>query len=455
MGVASRGFRNAFRNSVRTMSIIFILAVSISMALIMLMAMKTVQAKIESVKSSIGNFVTIAPAGIRGFEGGGELLTAADVAAIKTMPHVSEVIEVMSDRLSSEIDTSLQSSIEPGSFGNRQRRINGNGADVVPDRPMGTTGSIQTRSFTMPVMVTATSDLSSLASLNVNQFNIISGEAFATDSIEIVALLGKELAAKNSLTVGSVFQAYGKDIRVAGIFESGNTFTDGSIIMPVKTLQNLSEQTDQLSSIIVQADSIDSVSVVQNDIKTKLGSRADVTSQQDSSKSVLAPLENIRMISLYSLIGSLIAGAIIIFLTMVMIVRERRREIGVLKAIGASNVSVMYQFVIESLVLTFASGAVGVVLGLVLSNPVLKVLVNNSASAESVVTHDGPGRAGRELMMRLGNVGADSIKNLQAAVGWEIIIYGFLAAVVIAIVGSAIPSFIIAKVRPAEVMRAE
>ena len=36
-----------------------------------------------------------------------------------------------------------------------------------------------------------------------------------------------------------------------------------------------------------------------------------------------------------------VAGAIIIFLTMMMIVRERRREIGVLKAIGASNVNVV------------------------------------------------------------------------------------------------------------------
>ena len=97
---------------------------------------------------------------------------------------------------------------------------------------------------------------------------------------------------------------------------------------------------------------MDSVSSVQSDIQKKLGDKADVVSQQDSSGEAIKPLENIKTISLYSLIGALVAGSVIIFLTMIMIVRERRREIGVLKAIGASNIIITIQFVIESLVST-------------------------------------------------------------------------------------------------------
>ncbi len=110
MGVISRGFKNAFRNGIRTTSIIFILAVSISMALIMLMAMKTVQSKITSVKSSIGNNITIAPAGVRGFEGGGEALTEADATSLATLSHVNKVVKTVSDRLTTE-DTNLVSAV--------------------------------------------------------------------------------------------------------------------------------------------------------------------------------------------------------------------------------------------------------------------------------------------------------------------------------------------------------
>jgi len=49
----------------------------------------------------------------------------------------------------------------------------------------------------------------------------------------------------------------------------------------------------------------------------------------------------------------------------------------------------------------------------------------------------------------------NALRDINAVVSYDIILYGILVAVIIAIIGSAIPSFIIAKVRPAEVMRAE
>lgn len=70
MNMISRGARNAFRNYLRTGSIVIILGISIGLALSMLVAREAVTTKIETVKSSVGNTVTVAPAGARGFEGG-------------------------------------------------------------------------------------------------------------------------------------------------------------------------------------------------------------------------------------------------------------------------------------------------------------------------------------------------------------------------------------------------
>lgn len=450
MGVISRGFKNAFRNSIRTTSIVFILAVSISMALIMLMAMKTVQSKITSVKSSIGNNITVTPAGVRGFEGGGEALTEADATSLTTLSHVNKVVKTVSDRLTTE-DTNLVSAVEPGSFGerqqNRQNRQNSNTntAQRIP------------QNIAMPIMVTGTNDLSSTASLNASKFDLTSGANMEASSSENIAMIGTELATKNNLVAGGTFKAFSQDIKVVGIFDAGNKFANATIVMPIATLQKLSTQTGQITSMIVQADSIDSIATLQSEIKTKLGDKADVTSQQDNSAEAIKPLENIKTVSLYSLIGSLVAGSIIILLTMVMIVRERRREIGVLKAIGSSNAGIMAMFTVESLVLTLTSSIAGIIFGLVFSNPVLKVLINNSGTATTTTERIGGG-AGR-AMMRFGgdavNGAQNALKDLHTIVGWDIILYGLLAAIVIAIIGSAIPAFFIAKIRPAEVMRAE
>ena len=127
MGVISRGIKNAFRNTVRSLSITFILALAIAMSLVMLLALKTVQSKIDGVKGSIGNVITVSPAGVRGFEGGGTLLATADGNTISALPNVAKTTKTISERMRKDTDTNLQSAIDPGSFGQRQQQRNSTG----------------------------------------------------------------------------------------------------------------------------------------------------------------------------------------------------------------------------------------------------------------------------------------------------------------------------------------
>ncbi len=440
MGVISRGYRNAFRNGVRSVSVILILSIAIGLSLVMLISLNTVTSKISSVKSSIGNTLSVSPAGIRGFEGGGELLTDENIDKISKVDGVSKVIKTLNDHLSR--GTSLASAVEAGSFGQRQQRAG------------SSTMSSENHNFQMPLMITATNDLSVTTNLNVSKFDVTSGEKFDGNSEENIAMLGKSLAEKNNLSVGQTFKAYDKDIKLVGIFDAGNNFANNLVVMPIKSLQSLSDQSGQVNSVLVQVDSVDKLDSVSSKIKEIMSDKADIVSSQDSAKEAVAPLENIKTISTYSLVGSLIAGAIILFLTMVMIVRERRREIGVLKAIGSSNYLVTAQFAIESLVLTLTSSAIGIIAGVLLSNPILKVLVNNNVSSGP----RNPGE-GHMMMMRVGagviSGAQNGLRNISANVGFDVILYGLLAALMIAILGSVIPSFIIAKISPAEVMRAE
>lgn len=446
MGAMSRGVKNAFRNGVRSASVILILSIAIGMSLVMLMSLKAVEGKISDVKGSIGNFITVSPAGIRGFEGGGELLSSDNISKIAGIDGVTKTIQTISDRLTGT-NTNLVSSVEAGNFGRRQRSTSLGNTNQSPNN---------SSNFAMPVMAMGTNDLSITSNLNFSKFEITSGEQMDASASDNIAMVGTALAAKNNLSVGQSFQAYGNDISVVGIFDSGNEFANGQVVFPLQTLQTLSGQANQIGSVLVQLKSIDQIEGVQTQVKDLLGTSADVTSGQDTSKEALTPLENIKTITLYSLVGSLIAGAIILFLTMVMIVRERRREIGVLKAIGASNVLVTTQFVIESLVLTLMSSVIGIIVGTFLSNPVLKVLISNNSSSSAGFASGGGGR-GEVMRMGAGLLegAGGAVRNLTTNVGLDIILYGIGVAIIIAIIGSAIPAFIIAKIRPAEVMRSE
>lgn len=451
MSVILRGAKNAFRNWIRTVSVVLILAISISLALVMYLAQQAVSARIENVKSSIGNSITVTPAGSFGFEGGGEPLTGTQLASLDGIGHIVSVNETLNERLETDTTTNLKSAIEPGTLGNR-RNTGGNGPNITINGQ-----NASGRTFSLPIVLNGISETSSLTSSS--SVSITAGSVFASDAKEDVAVVGKTLAEKNSLEVDSTFTANGKSVKVVGIFDAGTEFANNTVYMPIASVQNIMEQIDQVTSATITVDSIENVDSVVTEIKSKLGSdKADVTSNQDASEQALEPLMNIQNISWYSLVGALAAGAVITLLTMIMIVRERRREIGVLKAIGASNISIVTQFVSESLVLTLLAAFVGIVAGVFLSNPILTALVSSSTDGGPGGPGGGPdGPGGRAFFMGFAsgtNIG-QALTSLQANVGPQIILYGILAAVVIAVLGSALPSFLISKIRPAEVIRGE
>jgi len=449
MSTVSRGVRNAFRNTIRTGGVTVILALSVGLALVMLLSLKTVQERIAAVKSSVGNTITISPAGARGFEGGGTPLTQTNADSVKSIAHVTAVKATLNDRLTPSTDTNLASAIDPGTLGTRfrQRGFGGAQGGAQQAAPGGAT-----QTFQIPIQVTGATELSdSTVGGTASTVKLTTGTGISASTTGNVADVGKGLATKNNLSEGSTFTAYGQTFKVLGIYDAGNTFANAGLIIPLTTEQTLSQQAGQVSSITATVDDISNVSATVTAIQNKLGSTADVVSQQDQANNAIAPLENIKTVSLYSLIGALAAGSVIIFLTMLMIVRERRREIGVLKAIGASNIKITAQFVVEALTLTVAGAIVGVIGGLYLSNPILRLLVTNSTQS---ATSGGPGGPGRGFARVLG-LGGQNLQSLHAVVGYDLLLYGLGAALIIAILGSAIPAFAIAKVRPAEVMRGE
>lgn len=466
MSVVSRGAKNAFRNGLRTSAVVLILAISIGLSLSMLVANKAVEGRIAELKTEVGRTVTINPAGSEGFQGGGEPLTAADLAKVKDISNVESASGFMNFMLQTESDgessamafskgpnglapgeTNLESSIDPGTLGNRFNARDENGAvdtaDIkLPIRGIGMTGNFDDKG----------------KALNVTEGRTLNDE----DTYS--AVVGTALAEKNDLKVGSTFTAYDKTFTVVGIVDQGTSFANDTVIIPLKTAQELTELDGEVSAIVAQADSIENLEAVVADIKESLGEdKVDVTSSQENVREAIESLKSVQNVSIVGFIAALAAAALIVLMVMFVIVRERRREIGVLKAIGGSNRSIVSQFVVEAVVLVAIGGVIGLGTAFVGSGAIANALVssNTTSSSEDPTTPKAPMAGGPGGAVRIESTG-DSLKDttelvgeVTTNIGITTLLYGFLGMIAVAILGSAIPAWLIAKVRPAEVLRGE
>ncbi|MHA7269567.1 ABC transporter permease [Arthrobacter sp. HLT1-20] len=482
MSVVSRSVGNAFRNKIRTGSVVIILAVAIGLALSMLVANQAVAGKVDSLKASVGNTLTVNPAGSRGGLGGGEPLTAAALTQASAVEHVSNVTGTLSVRLRNEAaeistsgggngpaggqgggfgtsgTTSLESAVAPGSLGQRN---NSNGSTSGQDTAASPAG------FSIPIQATGVSASTTATGAAVNVTSGAQLTDFADASTQV--LVGSTLATKNSLLVGSTFTVQDRTMKVTGIFDAGTEFDNNAIYLPLAATQTLTDQAGQLSSLTVTVDSIDNMAATQTALIAALGAdTVDVTSGSTNLDSAISSLGSVQNISLIAFIASLVTAGLIVLLIMIMVVRERRREIGVLKAIGASNRIIGAQFVIEAMVLVVMGSVVGAVVAAFSSNPIVNALVagNTSTSAATVGTAGsagpggGPGgcTGGGEGFTRTRGAfaGAEQlIGTVSTSLGWQTLVFGVAGILLIAALGALIPALLTAKVRPIEVLRGE
>jgi len=462
-----RGIRNTFRNSVRTVGVVVILAVAIALSISMLIARDAVTNKINTVRALTGNTITVSPKGFFGFSGGGTPLKESVITGLLSIPNVTAVQESLSEELTST-KTSLKSPTPAGSLGG-QFGFGSSGAS-------GFGGSSSSTTFSIPVRVIGTNSPGNAVVGGANgggTEKLTSGAAYSPTSTADVAIVGSSLASTNKLKVGSTFTAWSTKITVVGIFNAGSTFTDASVLMPLSTVQKLASASGDVTSATVTVNSLNNVANADRAVAKELGSAADVTSTQATTEASLSPLNSVKTISTYTLVGSVIGAAIILLLSMLMIVRERRREVGVLKALGAPNRSIISQFIAESVTFTILGAVVGFVVGILISSPITSALVSASGGSSStsgfVRRAGGPGfgAGGSGFTPPTGgfaNRGAgtfrfggfsNTITQIHTSAGWSTLGFALIAAIVIAALGSAVAAATIIRIRPAEVLRSE
>ncbi|BCW09879.1 ABC transporter permease [Arthrobacter sp. NtRootA4] len=483
MSVLARSVGNAFRNKIRTAAVVAVLAVAIGLALAMLVANQAVGAKVQELNASVGTTLTVNPAGGQGFEGGGEPLTAAEAGTVASVANVTSVVGTKALRLQTTttgtagttqqagpgggfgpggqqatVSTNLTAAIDAGTLGNRNN-ANGNSG----------TGTTALPARALPITATG---IGAEVDSTGKALNITSGTGLGEyTAAGGKALVGKSLAEKNSLSVGSTFTVQDKTFTVAGIFDAGTAFGNNAVYLTLPEAQTLASTPDELSSMIVTVNSMENVDSTKTAVQSALGTdKADVTQGQRNLETAVSSLDSVKNISMVAFIAALATAGIIILLIMVMLVRERRREIGVLKAIGAPNRTIGLQFVLESLVLVAMGSVVGAVIASFASGGIASALISSNTTTTAAPTNQRggglagampngavPGGGGFPGGGQGGPFGGASqlLSSVTASVSPGVLAAGIAAVFAVAIIGALVPALLTARIRPIEVLRGE
>jgi putative ABC transport system permease protein len=177
-----------------------------------------------------------------------------------------------------------------------------------------------------------------------------------------------------SVKVGNTLLVNEKEFEVVGIIgEIGSPPDDSLVYMGFDEFKDLFESGDRVDAIILQVDEGEDINKIAERAKKKLMNFRNVE-EENIDFSVLTPEEvlatfgNILNILTAFLVGigliSILVGGIGIANTMYTSVLERKKEIGIMKSIGARNSDILIIFIIEAGILGLLGGTIGLVLGI-------------------------------------------------------------------------------------------
>ncbi len=184
---------------------------------------------------------------------------------------------------------------------------------------------------------------------------------------------GKNNGFEKDLKVGDELLVKEQEFRITGIIEKKGSFiVDNAVYMNEEQLRDLNNLGEEVDVITVKAKNVELVEVTKQEIEKLLRERREVKIGEEdfevsTSESILASVNQILMgVQIFIIIiasMSIVVGAIGIANTMTTAVLERRKEIGTMKAVGARNEDIFYQFFVEAGLLGFVGGLIGVVIG--------------------------------------------------------------------------------------------
>jgi putative ABC transport system permease protein len=285
--------------------------------------------------------------GIRGAAGSATTLTLDDATALRTLPGVAAVAPEMP----------VSNVVVVSGFNNTTTSMTG----TTPDEAHVRSYDIQTGTF-------------------LTAYDVAKGLRVAVLGPTTVSNLNTTPAA----IVGSTIEINGIPFQVIGVTQpkggSGFSNPDDTVFAPVSAVQAEFTGGTTLRTVGVSVSNPNNIPYVSSEIESTLRFRHQLASTASDDFSLVSQNQLLSVASSQSatlrnfLIGiaaiALVVGGIGIANTMLVSVRERVREIGTRKAIGARRRDIGRQFLVEAVIVSLGGAVIGVVVGVAATGPV-------------------------------------------------------------------------------------
>jgi len=257
-------------------------------------------------------------------------------------------------------------------------------------------------------------------SISMNDIVITNGSVYSNGANEII--IGKSAAERSNKTIGDTISISNQTFKVVGIYETGNFQDDGGIVMSLDKLQNLTNNTGEVSLILVKAsngaDSDELATAIQEQYPDELTTSSSLSGMDRMNQGLDVINTAVWAISLVAIL----VGGIIVVITMLKAVSERTREIGVLRAIGWTRQRIIRMIIGESILLSLIAIVVGLIVGI-------------------------------GIVEILGSTGM--IPGLMPSFSVSLFVKGIGVALLLGIIGGIYPAYRASKLEPTEALRYE
>ncbi len=338
-GAVLRGVRNPFRSATRALLVVLLLSFVTGLLALMVQAALASRQQIALMEGRVRTLIELREAGAFGTGGfGGDKPIGEEHFSLDTL---EAVLRIPSARHLARVDEYVYK------------------PDIDPSRK---------NAYAMVIGLHPGAALRAIGEVDYENARIVAGRPLESgDGDADVAIVGR-LYAEQRLGVSdaSVLERAerhitlnGRSFRVIGVYTTANDFGDNHVFIPINAFRATFNPGRKLSKIFVTVDSVANVERVV----AELGRipEADVVTAPEAVSTARTTLGALAVTSAYAAVLLFGTGAVLMAFVMVLSTRERVREIGTLKAIGASNREVVLQFLAEAFALS-ALGAAGALL---------------------------------------------------------------------------------------------
>ena len=203
----------------------------------------------------------------------------------------------------------------------------------------------------------------------INQLDIDDNKKVAVISDDVY----KQLFEIDEKAIGEFIKINEINYKVIGVFEQGDFDFGGELHIPFTTFQNVYNQGDNIGWITVTGEDGYNIRQVENDVKLVLKNLNYVHPEDNRAfgsfnlgelfERFEGFLMGMQFLTWFVGIATLIAGVFAIGNILLITVKERTKEIGIRRAIGATPFEIKRQIVLESIFLTIIAGIFGIISG--------------------------------------------------------------------------------------------